>query len=97
ESHEDDRVLRLLRAEQAREFEYARGAGGVVVSAVMNVAAARRETAASFAATTEMIVMRADDDHFVFENRIGAFDHAGDVVGGSLVAHDISSETEVTR
>src|ERR1043165_2804578 len=35
--------LRSLRAEDAREFEYARGSRGVVISAVMDLTGTRRE------------------------------------------------------
>ena len=53
----------------------------------MNIAGAGRQTAAAFAATTEMIIMRADDDVFVFEHRIGPFEHTDHVVSGNFVAN----------
>ena len=80
--------------EKTRELEYAGSAGSVVVSAVMNLAGSRREAAAAFAASSEVIVMRADDDDFLLENRIGAFEHTGDVVSRNFAPHDVGGEQE---
>ncbi len=43
------------------------------------------------AAASEMIVMRADDNRFVFENWIGAVENADDVVGGNFATDHVNS------
>ena len=67
-----------MRLEETREFEHAGDARCVIVSAVMYLAFTRRQTA--FTAATEMIVVRANDDRFVFQLRIATRQDADDVV-----------------
>src|SRR6185295_19328737 len=92
ESNENQRAfqLRSLGAKDARQFDQSGRAGSVVVSAVMYLAGLRRETI--LATTTEVIIMRADDDRFVFKNRIGSFKHADYVVRGNFGTHDVGCE-----
>src|SRR4029079_8720124 len=96
ESDEDDGALQLwfLCAEDTSELDHAGSSGGVVIRAVMYFAGTRRET--TFTPTTEMIVVSADDDVLVLENRIGAFKNTDDVVGGNFFPDHIDVNTEVT-
>src|SRR6185436_19888994 len=64
--------------EFACELDDRRRARRVVIGAVMYLRRVRRET--SRTAVTEMIVMRTDDDGFVLELRVRAFENADDVV-----------------
>ena len=46
----------------------------------------------SFTAAPEMIVVRADNDRFVFKSWIRAIENADDVPGGNFLAHDIRGQ-----
>ena len=82
EGDEDKRAFVLfLRSEMARHFDDRRRAGGVVVGPVMDLG--RVCGKAARAAVAEMVVVRTDDDGFVFQHRIVAGQDANDVVCGN--------------
>src|SRR5687767_8761191 len=63
----------------------------------MNLTAGGRQTAAALAATTKMIVVRADDNYFLFQKWIRTFQHADDVVSRNFGANYVSRETYFPR
>src|SRR5215212_6361644 len=96
ERDEDERALQPgpLGAEHASQFEHARRSRGIIVRAVMYFAGTGCE--ATFAATAKMIVVRADDNVFVLQNRIRAFEHADDVVSRNFVTNDVGGERDLS-
>ena len=94
EGHEENSAgkLALVRREQAREFEHAGGAGGIVVGAGMNLPDLRGRERIGIA-VAEMIVVRADDDVFVgFAGEIGE-----DIVDGGVERIDVHVDAQVQR
>ena len=81
-----------LVREPARQFDDARGAGGVVVGAGMDGSGQRRRHG-ELPAQAEMIVMRADDDVFAgFAGQVGAY-----VVDRFHFPRDIDVQVEAQR
>src|SRR3989454_12542690 len=80
EQRDDERAAHPAgRRERARQAEGHGRAGGVVIRAGVDDAID----------ATEMIVVRADDDGFVGERRVGAGQEAHDVHAADFVGHDV--------
>ena len=59
----------------------------------MDLTGAWRET--TLTAAAKMIVLCPDNDVLVFQQRIGAFEHADNVVGRDFTANDIAGECDL--
>ena len=86
----------FIHRSQSGKLQHARGSGGVVVGSMMDLSKLRRGKRVPIS-QAEMIVVRSDDDPFVFEPRVGAGYRGNDILDRLSRSNDFGSNVYASR